>query len=417
MKKEKKKDKFFQQFNEEFLEINSEPIVLQTSLGELKFKLKLEHAIGDNLALNELMNITLSFLSNSCKWCFISYKELQKYSSEITEDEFFSFPERKDYNDHVFKDIMIDDQNSKHLFCPGPFHDICHGIVDYFLKYLFSKYYKTIDLGKHFGVLQKNFKLEHGKILFAKNFIISATGSQIQEFFTLYSLYDNIIDRRSEDFKFYTILRNICAFVFSDNSDQFKPEAIATFKNLVRQFHIYYMKNILNPKEENVKTVKFKFHHLQHYFEYLERKKNLSRFDTRRFERKNQQLKRLYVPSNSKINVAKQICIKYSTVMKEKMTHKPEENVDLKERNYESINIKYSRFLDPLVKISELESLDFQRIDIKVDDIFAIANSPNDDTSLLSFIEIKKKYLESNDKFKLIGKKFISADFNKRKIF
>ena len=395
--KDKKKGAFFGEFISDFAGINNDPIVLKTKFGEFKFTVRLENIIGDNLALNELKNITKSFLSNSCKWCFLHYRELQQNLPEV-------FPPRSDHDRHVFMECMRPGQDSNHLFCVDPFHDICHGIVIYFLKYFIRKYYKS-DFQKYFQSVQENFYLEHGKLHFTKN-IFRGSGSQYYEFFINFSLYDSRVDRNSDDFKFYTILRNVMAFVYSDNPDQFSDQEIDTFGCLVNQFYTFYINKILDKTNEDVKTAKFKFHHLQHYAEFLRQGKNLRRLDTRRFERKNQQLKRFHKPSNCQKNVAKEISQNLSIYFKEKFSRDTPEPVDNFELiAFDKINADCSQFLDQTEPVFRANKLEFDRLEICKGDIFLISKNP------LEFIKVCKIYRQA-DQPVLVGKKIISLGFN-----
>lgn len=397
-----KKIEFHRPFIDQFNNINNDPLVLNTALGQFKFTVKLENVCGDNLALNELKCITKSFISNCCKWCNMKHSEMQMVPPN------FDFPPRTDHDEHCLKECMLDGQDEIYLYCCDPFHDISHGAVSYFNKYLIHKYYANNV--KFLKQAQSKFTLEHGRINFTAN-SYSATGSQQLEFFIMFALYDTRVDRNSNDFKFYEIFRNVIAYVNADDSDKFSTQEIDMFQSLVKEFYSYYMTHILDPSNDDVKTAKPKFHHLLHYHEFLRNKKNLRRLNCKRFERKIQQLKRLVSPSNSVINLAKQTISKYSQNHKEtNLKNFCDEADNFIEKKFSCIDTKYSKFLNANERIFSMpkdNKFVFEKMVLKEGVVFMINNQMP-----LEFIEIKKIYRQ-NGKYTLVGKKFLSNSFNR----
>ena len=107
-------EEFFEPLISEIEEINANPIILKNGL---KCKIGFVGICADNLGANELLRITKCFRSRACKYCTISYKELQNPNHFLK-----SFKKRK-HSRSIFRRL-----NKKRMhFIADLFHDIHEG--------------------------------------------------------------------------------------------------------------------------------------------------------------------------------------------------------------------------------------------------------------------------------------------------
>ena len=182
------------------------------------------------------MSITKSFRKDACRTCPILYRELQtffetdRYQSNLEKIKTI----RPLPVDHSFREIV----NRNFIYPPDLFHDFSsNGIIQRVMGCLFSIFYQDVLV----RMISETSRTNRNQIKFrrlrdvmltrlkaihhrngmineiSEDCVIHGTGSQQIDFFLLFGYLDTTIDRRSEEWQIYKLIREIYIFFDADS--------------------------------------------------------------------------------------------------------------------------------------------------------------------------------------------------------
>lgn len=182
LKKVKVKD-LFQPLFDEIDFINRQNLEIEVLSKKYYLKIEIGTVNGDNKAIHELLNITLSFKSKSCRSCKITYKRLNDKNQPVLTE----FSERNLEKDQVFDGKLFSCFN----FCHDIFHDIAYGACDKVFIPTMRIYYSQNDK-KDLLERLKLTKFRYGKIEDISSSSIKGNGMQKLEFFIFLPFLDDL---------------------------------------------------------------------------------------------------------------------------------------------------------------------------------------------------------------------------------
>ena len=247
---------------------------------------------GDNLGLNEMMNITRCFKQCACRYCTVHYDKLQDPSSLSQVSLNRDLPDS-----HILNYI----KNIPYLYAPDTFHDLWEsGVVHKLINGILKKFYKKSDLIQLDNEISKlRWKNGAVKLNRSSSEISSSKGAAVQEFFFQFPLLDKVTSRSSSDWKCYLLLRSIVN-IFSAPAASRK--SIEESRKLVYEFQsLFYELYVTISKDPE--TFTFKLHHLSHYPDLMLIFGPLLYCSTWRYERFHQRHLEFLKSSKSSINV------------------------------------------------------------------------------------------------------------------
>lgn len=279
----------------------------------------LSSVVGDNLATNEMMGITMSFRSNACKSCDIAYRELNKHPGDpigrlhnrgrprvlaafnhLWRDE-TNRPSQEILNqlyiDVIFSSVF-DDLQREALFTFDTFHDLEEGVIPLILTDLVKEYFLS-DLDR-FNLMISQYGFKNGKIqdFGIRTQKVRGTGCQMLELFVNFSTICMNINKDTYIWKAYIALRDVLAFTkaqvyYESMFDRYR-EKVATF---IRCYQLHYHSN------NKQRTVTMKMHHLHHYPEMIKQFGSLMLYSSLRHERVHQTHKTVASYSKNRIDL------------------------------------------------------------------------------------------------------------------
>lgn len=391
---------FFNPLFDELDHINSHNLKLGSKFNIDKvFKIELCLNIGDNKALHELLKLTGSFMSDSCRDCFITYQRL----NDKNQDFLFEFMVRPLNKEQVFDNRLT----SSYCFPRDSFHDLGEGGCQKVLSPILRIYYPDIQSIDNLMKKVDQFKLwRHGKIEgITSNFTIKGTGMKILEFFIVFLFLDEKINRSSDHFKIISLLREIILFVFAD---AIARDELQEFHQKVIDFQKLYFETFT---KNGIETFTMKIHYLIHYKDAIEFSGPLCNNSTLKGERFLKLLKDYFRNSNCSKNTAFSTAQNYNLYIEPKLFTDKNGYTNSKKISKEnlinSIGREYLRFIDLDLELEDIKELDLDNTKFKVGDTFVLGY---ESSGYPIFIHIKKIFKQNL--FKIIGQvlKVVSYD-------
>lgn len=282
-------EEFFDKIIRDIEQLNEDPIVIDG----IKFKVHVLCVVSDNLGANQLARISTCFRSKSCKYCKVSYKQLQKLKN-LTK----RWPRRFHFGS-VFRRLR-----RKYLLVPDLFHDFNEGIILKVLGPILKKFYSN-DFSALFRRMAQ-IEWPNGRIKsISKEGKLKGNGCQIFDFFLLFPFICPEV-KRTKEHLVYLQLRKLVNFF---TAHAFTKADLQHIKFEIEYFYEIYFKFIIKPSlasRSNKKHVKvtMKMHHLVHYVKLIKLFGPLYVFSTLRFERKHQSCKKSIKSSNCRKNLS-----------------------------------------------------------------------------------------------------------------
>ena len=362
-----------------------------------KLFVKLIHFSGDNLALNELMNITRCFTKDACRYCTVHYNDLQDPNSLSGVCLNRGLPV-----DHIFNFTR-----ALFLYCPDIFHDLFEsGVIHKLINRILKNYYKRADLiNLDNKISQLRWTNGAVKVNRSSSEISSSKGAAVQEFFYQFPLLDQVTPRESKDWKCYLLLRSIVNFF---SAPSVRRESVEDSRLLVREFQSLFYELYVTPGQE---TFTFKLHHLSHYPDLMLIFGPLLHCSAWRYERFHQRHLEFLRSSRSTINVEFSMAKNFLQLFKL--------DLDKDEITFSSNSItnadkqKFRRFSE-LLKLDEkfriVKTAIIQKTLFKPEKVFVFKCSPND---LPVFCQVNSIF-EQNEKLIVVCKEFQTLRFDRK---
>lgn len=261
--------------------------------GEVLIRVKLTQFAGDNLAIHELMKLTRNFRRDSCRHCLVTYQQLQLLNPDIVITE------------RLLNDLHCLHQHfgSSYNYSADIFHDLCHGVILKLMCFILVTFYN----GDYSSLLAdyKAIPVKHGRIegIHKTTGKISGTGTQILEFFLLFSYLDSKVNRYGVHWGLYVLLREIVLFCFHPVVHEVE---LNQFHQNIVNFQLEFFKHIVFPTKNLSKNKKvtfvMKIHYLIHYVNAIYKCGPLLNSCTLKYERCLSGLNSFLVGSNNRKN-------------------------------------------------------------------------------------------------------------------
>ena len=284
-------DAFFKPLLEEIKHFDG----LRKTVNDLIIRIKITQFTGDNLAIHELMKLTRCFRRDSCRFCLITYQQLQQLNMNL------EVTERLLNEDHC----LLEHFDSPFNYSVDIFHDLCHGVILKLMSFILVTYYK----GKYDQLLVEynKVKVKHGRIegIKVSTGKIVGTGMQVLDFFLLFGYLDKCVDRRSVHWKLYRLLRDIILFCF--HPVVYQRELPEIHRKIIDFQLIFFNKIVFPTKNMNkIKKITFtmKIHYIGHYVRAVFKSGPLLNSCTLKGERVLSSLNNYLIASNNRKNEA-----------------------------------------------------------------------------------------------------------------
>lgn len=376
--------------------------------GGLTLRIKLSTTIGDSLAIHELLKITRSFRSKSCRFCLISYNQLQQSIDTIIE--------LREMGNNCLSDLIFELVQ----FCPDIFHDFCeNGVIHKIMKHILIKYYSVSAINM-LMVKLRAINWRYGKIesiyTSSSNYgKIKGAGMQILDFFLAFAYLDTQVPRESFEFKIYTLLKEIIIFCFSDKID-------VTKINDLEQKIIYFQKlvfdHIVEPSQnETNKKITFtmKLHWIKHYVVVMLAVGPLLNQCTLKNERFIHTLNNYLAGSNCTKNLPYSIAKWFSIFFEKNFHSNPNEYNLIRKIFCNQLDDQYKPFFNGNLnqEIEILKSCEISNTLFMVNCMYLFDYQDND-PELPIFIQLKTILKQANNIF-VIGEIFETESYDKNK--
>lgn len=347
---------------------------------------------ADNEASNKMMDIE-GFKGRFCKQCTISYSQLQKLYNGSLED---AINDRIIPDTHAFNSAEAFIYNLRYFYTFDAFHDFSSsGIILKVIRPMLYLYY--IEKNNSFKRDLKAFEIKRLKLLkklkalnhrngmingIDKDGFIHGTCSQVIDFFILFGYLDDDVDRNSEHFKLYLKIRNIFLFL---TSDIIKKDKLKIVENEIKSFLSKYDQLY---KANQMETIIPKMHHIEHYPDCIRVMGNPRLYQTQRYERKHQDIKRS--ESNSLQFKNKSYSIAKWELLTRKIEFKEIESI-LEDKSPLDLDnpvnrLIFDKFLDKNSNYVNLKQIKIKKIELKIGKLFRLKEETNNSTNFIKII-------------------------------
>lgn len=217
---------FFEPLISAIQEINADPIILDNNYS---VKIKLCSSINDNLAANELTDVSMCFRWDACRYCMIKLDQIADFNRNEKEAEARILSEN-----HIYKEIQFEGI----LYSPDLFHDLNEGCIEFVINALLIQMQRQerVNLLLNAKALKIHFKgsivsgIVDGKI--------SGTGMEKYDFFVLFSIF-YCQQRNTNLYKLFLLLRKIVNFALSPFLEK---DDLLTFELDCKKFNLEFSK-------------------------------------------------------------------------------------------------------------------------------------------------------------------------------
>lgn len=366
--------------------------------------------IGDNLASNEVMEISTGFRhGDACRNCDIKRSELKTTPNRMGRP-------RDHTQEHIFSSITA----GRFIYPQDIFHDFHEGIVRRFMGDLIRFSMRHMSLDSLNAAIQA-FPWKNGAIkTIGDQYDINGTGAQIIDFFFFFPLVVQVIPHNSSPWKLYVRLRNIYNAI---TTPVVQLNKLPILEQKISEFLERYYETFGEPH------IIFKMHFLKHYPALMKQFGPLERFSSLRFERFHQSFKQKIRPSNNRRNLPFSIAnIARTFVLQTIMNNSSTEIFfDPNKQNHVEIE-EFRQFFEEQINLENVESgksIEIGGRKIKVDDLFyysteAVRSERNPNPGIIErFIQCTRIYkytVEDEDGYYLLLKEF-DFDFNSSTLF
>ena len=372
----------------ESINSNNLEVIDPFSQGKYILKVRLVTNIGDNKAMHELLGIPPA--NSRCRDCLITHSRLNKKDLPfVTHFE----TRRLDPACHIFDGILDSISN----YPRDKFHDnaegTCHKVLTPVLKHFyFNQTNVLVDKTKLFK------QWRNGRIEGISDYRVKGTGMQVLEFFLLFPILDDRIERTSDWFKLIILLREIILFI---SCDVVARNELDDFHRKVQDFQKLYFE-LLTSRE--IESFTMKLHYLIHYKNCIEESGPMNAHDATRGERFLKTIKDVVSNSKNTKNLIFTIVKNHQLYLQPHLFNNEDNFVLTTLIPAAEIQIRlppvFLPFIDLNSDLEELSSANVLNIAIKLNSVYILGYESRNGHPI--FIKLVKLFKQNNF-LKLVG--------------
>lgn len=344
--------------------------------------------IGDNKAMHELLGIPPA--NCRCRDCLITHARLNKVDLPFVTD--FE-PRQLNPAGHIFDGVLSSISN----YPRDKFHDIaegvCHKVLTPVLK---SFYFNDTNVLVNKTKLFKHWR--NGRIEGISDHKVKGTGMQVLEFFMLFPVLDDRVDRNSDWFRLIILLREIILFI---SCDVIPRNELNDFHQKVQVFQKLYF-DLLTSK--GLESFTMKVHYPIHYKSCIEESGPMAPHDTARGERFLKTIKGIVSNSLCTKNLIFTIVKNYQQYLQPQLFKNEDKFVKVRDISAADISNRLSSeflpFIDLNSDLEELSSLTVFGIEINLNSVYVLGYESHNGNPM--FIKLVKLFKQGNW-LKLVG--------------
>lgn len=298
------------------------------------------------------------------------------------------------------------------LYAPDVFHDANQGVIPIILNALICLL--SVNERKRIEAMCK----EQLKSIFKNGVVggiqgskICGTGAEKFDFFINFSVLANSINKKSNLWNLYLLLRKILNFVLSD---EVLKNDLDEFKSECRQFNTQFSKLFIG-------RTPFKVHHVDHYGDATENFGCLFHYSTVRYEREHQLMKKFVQSSLNYTSLPQQICYKWVVVNLIDLNESENDYSETKEDIYEIFEVPFiynneipsylMQFINTTENLITLNSTDLNGNEVNVGNVYLYKRFRDADNPLPEFVKIIEIFKQNNE-IKVIGRLIFACSYH-----